>query len=78
MIRTDEIRKGSGQLQFSLTVLESPQFRPKVTLGTGNPASLITRGGVNLTGSQVLVGFLSALCTTCLLLWAIIRLWLFD
>jgi hypothetical protein len=78
MIRAGEIRKGNGQIQFSLAVLEITQLRPKLKLINANPASSFTRNETNLAGSQVLVGSLSALCVVGLLLWAIIKLWLFE
>jgi hypothetical protein len=78
MIRAGEIRKGNGQIQFSLSVLETTRLRPKLKVGIANPAPLLTRNTINLSGSQVLVGWLSALCTVGLVLWAIIRLWLFE
>ncbi len=33
MIRSDEIRNRNGQIQFSLTVLETAQLRPKPAEG---------------------------------------------
>ncbi len=76
MIRTGEIREGNGQIQFSLTVRETAQLQPK--LGSANPAFSFAGSGINLSGSQVVVGFLSASCAVGLLLWVIIRLWLFE
>ena len=78
MIRAGEIRKGNGQIQFSLAVLEATQLRPKLKVGIANPSPSSTRNEINLSGSQVLVGALSALCTVGLLLWAIIKLWLIE
>jgi hypothetical protein len=78
MIRADEIRKGNGQIQFSLAVLEATQLQPRVKRSNANPSAWFTRNGINLSGSQVLVGWLSALCAVGLLLWAIIQLWLFE
>ena len=78
MIRTGEIRKGHGQIQFSLSVLETTQLRPKLKVGIANPVPSLTRNAINLSGSQVLAGWLSALCTVGLVLWAIIQLWLFE
>jgi hypothetical protein len=78
MIRADEIRKGNGQIQFCLTVLET-QLQPKLTLRSSNPAApSFARNEINLSGSQVLVGSLSALGTVGLLLGAIIKLWLLE
>jgi hypothetical protein len=78
MIRADEIRKGNGQIQFSLRVLESTQLQPKLKLGNANPVPSFTRNGIDLSGFQVLVGFVSALGAVALALWAIIQLWLFK
>jgi len=78
MIRAGEIRKGNGQIQFSLTVLEATQLQPKRKPGNANPAPSFARSGISLSGFQVLVGWLSALCTVALLLWAIIQLWLVE
>jgi hypothetical protein len=78
MIRTDEIQKGNGQIEFSLTVLGTSQLRPKLKLSNAKPTPSFRRNEINLSGSQVLVGWLSALCTLGLLLWAIIQLWLFE
>jgi hypothetical protein len=77
MIRAGEVRQGNGQIQFSLKVLDAPQLRPRQSVGNAKPAPSFTRNGINLSGSQVLVGSLSALCTVSLLLRAVIRLWLF-
>jgi hypothetical protein len=78
MIRADEIRKGNGQIQFALTVLETTQLRPKLKPGNANPSRSFGSNVINLSGAQVVAGSLSALCTVGLLLWAIIRLWLFE
>jgi hypothetical protein len=78
MIRAGEIRKGNGQIEFSLAVLDTTQLRPKLSVGNAKPAPSFTRNGIILSGSQVLVGSLAALSTVSLLLWAVIRLWLFE
>ena len=78
MIRADEIRKGNGQIQFSLTVLDTTQLRPRLSMGNAKPSPSFARNGINLSGSQVFVGWLSAFCMIGLLLWAMIKLWLFE
>lgn len=78
MIRTHEIRKGDGQIQFSLAVLDMPQFRPRLKTRNADPALSLSRDSINLSGSHVLIGSLSALSAVGLLFWAIIRLWLFE
>jgi hypothetical protein len=78
MIRAGEVRKGNGQIQFSVTVLDTTQFRPRLSVSNAKPASSLARNGLNLSGCQIVVGWLSALCAVALLLWAIIQLWLFE
>jgi alcohol dehydrogenase class IV len=78
MIRTGEIEKRNGQIQFSLTVLETTQLRPKLKLVDANPVSSMPSNRINLSGSQVLVGCLSAFCSVGPLLWAFLHLWLFE
>jgi hypothetical protein len=78
MISTGEIRNNNGQIQFSLTVLETTQLRPKLKLVDANPASSFTPHRIDLSGSQMLAGCLSAFCSVGLLLWAFLHLWLFE
>jgi len=78
MIHAGEIQKGNGQIQFSLTVLETAQLRPKLKLVNANPAPSFTRNSSNLSGSQVLVGCLSALCQVGLRFWAFLHFRLFE
>jgi hypothetical protein len=78
MIRTGEIREGVGQIQFSLGVLEASQLQPKLKSAKAAPAPPFTSEGISLSGSQVLVAFLSALSSVSLLLWAFLHLWLFE
>jgi len=80
MIRADEIRKGDGQIQFSLAVLDTTQLRPKTKIDASNSARPrpSTGEGINLSGSQVLVGSMSALCGASLLFWTFLKLWLFE
>jgi len=78
MIRAGEIRKGNGQIQFSLTVLDTTQLRPRLSMDNAKPSPSFPRNGINLSGSQLLVGWLSALYAVGLLLSAIIKLWLFE
>lgn len=78
MIHAGEVQKGNGQVQFSLTVLETTQLPPKLKVLNASPAPSLTRNGINLSGSQVFAGCLSALCSAGLLLWAFLHLWLFK
>ena len=46
MIRAGEIRKGSGQIQFSLAVLGVTQLQLRVKLSNANPAPSFTRNEI--------------------------------
>jgi hypothetical protein len=78
VIRADEIRKGDGQIQFSLAILDTTQLRPKTKIDASNAARPRPSTGeaISLSGSQVLVG--SALFGASLLFWAFLKLWLFE
>jgi hypothetical protein len=83
MIRADEIRKGNGQIDFALTVLGTPEYRPRLRVSNSGMsraavATALPRGGLNLSGSQVFVGLASALCMIGVMLWVVIQLWLFE
>jgi hypothetical protein len=78
MIRTEEIRKGDSQIQFSLQVLDYTQLQPKSKIEAVDTAVSAEEQGLVLSGSQVLIGFLSALCGMFLLFWAFLRLWLYE
>ena len=78
MISTGEIRKGNDEIQFSLTVLEATQLRPKPRLVNAKPVCSQTHNRSDLYGCQVLAGCVSALCSVSLLLWAFLHLWLFE
>lgn len=83
MVRADEIRKGNGQIEFSLTVLGTPEFQPKLKVGNAKigsaaVATTLPRNGLNLSGSQVFIGLGSALCMIGVMLWVVIQLWLFE
>jgi len=79
MLHADELQKGQNQIPFPLALLESvrmPQAKSaKITSSTmeyaGQPYE------VQVSGSQVLIGLVSALGSLSLFLWAL-RLWLFG
>ena len=77
MIRADEIRRGNGQIQFSLAVLESTPLRLGNDVAADSAPSRAPNQ-LNLSGSQVLIGWVAAVSAVGLLLWAFLRLWLFQ
>ena len=78
MIHTDEIQRATGQIQCSMTIVETAQSRLDSHLSTAERSGSGRPGELNLSGSLVLVGWVSALCTVGLFLWAVIKLWLFE
>jgi hypothetical protein len=76
MFLASGVRKGAEEEGFSLA-RKNTRIGPKVVAphleqGTALPPE------INLSGSELLVGFASAICLTGLVLWALLKLWLFE
>lgn len=78
MLHADEIQKGAGQIGFSMTLAETAQMPLVSSVAKVEQPNSGRPGELNLSGSQVLVGFVSALCTVGMLLWGLINLWLLE
>lgn len=76
MITADEIQRRPAQNPFS-TIGQTAQIRLNAEVAIADPADSGRRGELTLSGSQVLVGCVLALCAMGLL-WALIKLWLFE
>lgn len=59
MIHADEIQDGAGQIQFSMTLIETAPMPRDASMGAAEQPSLGRPGELTLTGSQVLAGFVS-------------------
>jgi hypothetical protein len=77
MIRADENRKGTSQIEFSLTVLDGRPLRLKTVAVAADLAQPIRPSELILSGSQLLVG-VSVFWTAGFLMWALLKLWLFE
>jgi hypothetical protein len=77
MIRADENRKGTSQIEFSLTVLDGRPLRLKTVAVAADLTQPVRRSELNLSGSQLLVGA-SVFWTAGFLMWALLKLWLFE
>lgn len=77
MIRADEIRKGRGQIQFSLRVLETTQLRLKEDAVSDLARSDIPNR-VRLSSFRVVMGRVSVVRALGQVLWAFLKLWLFE
>jgi hypothetical protein len=53
-------------------------LRPKSKIEANNSARPSTGEGINLSVSQVPIGFMSALSAVSLLFWSVLKLWLFE
>ena len=76
MFLASGVRKGAGAAGFS-------QARKNTKIGPKVVTSHLEHGAalppeINLSGSELLVGFASAICLTGLVLWALLKLWLFE
>lgn len=78
MMRAEEITKEDDQIRLSVTVLETTQLRPKKEVYTDKSVHSRVSYELNLPGSQLLVGFMSALSAVALLLWVFLTLSLFH
>jgi len=78
MLYPDQIR--NNQIQFSLTALDAARLQPVVNLPQLSPAVLREPRPreINLSGSRVLAALATAVASTGLLVWAVVRLWLFG
>ena len=77
MIAPSEIREGAGQIGFPLATWESIKAQPKPA-ATRPDQEAVARFEISLSGSQLLAGFATALCFVSILLWAVLKLWLFE
>jgi hypothetical protein len=76
MTRAEGITKEDNQMRFAVSVLEARPPRAKTRTRAGESVRALERYELNLSGSQLLVGFLSASCAVGLMLWAVLKLWL--
>ena len=79
MLHVGELQKGQNQLSFPLALLEGVRM-PQVKSAKITPSTMEYAGQpseVQVSGSQVLIGLVSALGSLSLFLWAL-KLWLFG
>ena len=76
-VAVEEISKTNVQPQSALAGPEAKQLLPKTEV-RATESVRSTRPELNISGSQLLVGFTSVCGAVGLLLWAILRVWLFE
>ena len=82
MLGGDEVRKSGSKIQFSLAALRvaEPQLpvaseAKEITFGIRTAATVRS---INVSGSQILLGSVSAFGAMSLFVWALVKLWLFG
>ena len=78
MFLASGVRKGAEEEGF-LLARKNTKIGPKVvTSHLEQGPGLALPPEINLSGSKILVDFTSAICLTGLVLWALLKLWLFE
>jgi hypothetical protein len=80
MIRTNEIRTGLKQIQYSLAALDETRLQPRAIVANYHLTAVqraVTREEINLSVSQVLSGLIFSVCVVGLITWGALRYWLF-
>ena len=80
MLQAEQIQLGAEQVQSSLAILDGLRLQPlgampERALAVATP---VRPHEINLSGSQVLVWLLCGLASIGLLVWAVLKLWLFG
>ena len=78
MIGADGSGKTAVEIRLPLTVPEGTKLQRNAVVIRERQDISLRRAAIKLSGSQLLVGFTSALCLAGLLLWALLKLWLFE
>lgn len=78
MTHADEIQKAPVPVSFPIAIVKTAQIPLQSEVVAAERLRSGRLGELNLSGSQVLVGCVSALCTVGLLLWTLIKFWLFE
>jgi len=78
MIRAEEIGTEDSQIRLPVMVFETTQLRPNSQVPATESLRNLSPYEVNLSDTQLLLGFICALSAVGLLLWAFLKLWLFE
>ena len=78
MTHADEIQKAPVPVPFPIAIVKTAQMPLDSEVIAAERSDSGRPDELKLSGSQVLVGCVSALCTVGLLLWTLIKFWLFE
>jgi hypothetical protein len=77
MVRVKEAREGAENAMLAVSREGTLVWNSRVAAARVEQKAMLRRE-LDLSGSDVLFGFASAIAFTGLLLWALLKLWLFD
>ena len=80
MVRPYEFHKAENPLQFALTALGAVHLSPRSALSPPNIAAeprTVPPFEVNLSGFHILAGLVFSSCVGSLLVWTLVRHWIF-
>jgi hypothetical protein len=78
MIRVEETRRNDKRMPFLVTWTSTHQVVPKTQIRNAESVRHTAVRELNLTGSQLVVGCMCFLGAIKLVLWAVLKLWLFE
>ncbi|HYT21056.1 MAG TPA: hypothetical protein VEW05_12600 [Candidatus Polarisedimenticolia bacterium] len=78
MIRVEEPRMKAKRIPFLVTWTSADQVAPKTQIRNAESVRHTAVRELNLTGSQLVVGCMCFLGAIRLVLWAVLKLWLFE
>jgi len=78
MIRVEETRRNDKRIPFLVTWTSAHQVVPKTQIRDAESVRHTAVRELNLTGSQLVVGCMCVLGAIRLVLWAVLKLWLFE
>jgi hypothetical protein len=78
MIRVEETRRNNIRIPFFVTWTSADQVAPKTQILNAESVRHTAVRELNLTGSQLVVGCMCFLGAIRLVLWAVLKLWLFE
>jgi hypothetical protein len=78
MIRVDQTIGSDKRIPFSVVWTSADQVAPKTQIRNAESVRHTADRELNLTGSQLVVGCMCFLGAIRLVLWAVLKLWLFE
>ncbi len=78
MIRVEEPRMKAKRIPFLVTWTSADQVAPKTQIRNAESVRHTAVRELDLTGSQLVVGCMCFLGAIRLVLWAVLKLWLFE